>query len=499
MKTKSLFVLTGAALLLASCGGTPSSSGSASSSSSSASSQRSSSSGGKSSSSSSSRSSSSYSAPTEQSLPAMPALEGTNVTYVDRLGDGGESLAKQNPGGIFVWAGDGGRKDGFYYDKDELVLEYAVGWAWYGVQVFYEPVYAQVGDVYHIRLAIHTDVDGAITMNGEVFNLVWGWNVIEQERTVVAGNTTISMQLGVVSGDIMLGSSLRFKPFEIYDQANTYYNTKFVNGEETVKEIQVRSGKKVAAPSVTVPEGKLLSGWFDENDNQFDPNAPITAAHTYKAVFVDKSQVTTYNVTYKLGDRVIYTEEVAEGATVEFDADKTPFGYKIEGQFADAALTTPFTGEITADTTVYLKGVVTPSTYLHNSDMGPHITHGENGEFIFTFADHEYDTGWHIQVNFEPLPRGEYGETVTFSVEYRLNANPDTPGISRAYGGGNTLAESENPMPATATWTKITYSYEGDMIPGDTKFTMELGTVHPAEGQENLVFEVRNPLIQIAK
>ena len=499
MKHKSLFVLAGAVLLLASCGGTPGSEGSSSKSGSSESSSSKSSKSSSSRESSSSTSSSSRSVPTEASLPDLPAKEGTNVTYIDHLGSGGESLAKQNAGGFYVWAGDGGRNDGLYFDQGDIVVEYATGWAWYGVQVFYEPTYAQVGDVYNIRIALHSDVEGSITMNGEVFNLVWGWNVLEQERTVTAANTTVSMQLGLVSGEVMMGAVMRFRSIEIYDKTNTYHETKFVNGEEVLKDIQVRDGQKVSAPSVTVPEGKLLSGWFDENENKFDATQPVTAAHTYRAVFVDKSEITTRVVTYKLGDRVIYTEEVADGALAEFDATKTPFGYKLDGLFTDAALTTPYAGAITEDTTIYLKATVTPSTYLHGGDMGPHISHGDNGEFVFTFPEHGYDTGWHIQINFEPLPVGEYGETITFSYEYRLQCNPETPGVARAYGGGNTLAESEVNLPAVASWTKISYTYEGGMIPGDTKFTNELGTVHPVDAESNLVFEIRNPLIEVTK
>nr|WP_256460867.1 InlB B-repeat-containing protein [Allobaculum sp. Allo2] len=51
----------------------------------------------------------------------------------------------------------------------------------------------------------------------------------------------------------------------------------------------VRYNEKVTIPTVTAPEGKVLEGWYtDENYTQkFDLDAPVTANHELHAKWVD--------------------------------------------------------------------------------------------------------------------------------------------------------------------------------------------------------------------
>ena len=438
-------------------------------------------------------------------MPAsLPEIRGTNVGSINKLDTGSEGIAWENKGGFYAFGIDSGVINDFSYnDKGEIVLSYANGWKWSSVQLFYTPTYAERGDTYHVRLALHSDVDGVITFNGQVTTLVWGWNILEDDVTFTGGDRmAISIQLGQMGSsdsetiELLSGSVLTFKAPEVYDATNTYHLNTFKVGEETVKAIQVRDGKTVVAPRVTPPEGKMLRGWFDEAGEELNPNNPVTKANTYTARFIDKSEANLHTVTYMLGDRVVYAEDVLDGSVATFDTGRKPLGYNILGVYADSNLDTLASGPVNEDTTYYLKAEVNPVTWVSgHGALTDEVSHGDNGEFILTFAEHTYDVGWHIQVNFEPLPIGNAGEKVTFTVDYMLDGTEG--GDYKAYGNNSDIPDSFANLPPAANWTTITYVYDGQSIPSGTKFTFELGLVHPVGENEHFVFQLRNPWISI--
>ena len=284
---------------------------------------------------------------------SLPVIAGTEITYVSGLASGGESAAKEDPGVIYEWHGDGGNITDFRYDatKGEYSFYYTAGWAWYGCQFFYRLPYSEAGDSYTVRLQFYSDVAGEIRVNGQTVSLSHGWNVITQEITLAnANDTVVSVQLGIPGDDAagipagaLPGSLFKFRAIEVYDAVNTYHEVAFKVGEDVVKDIKVREGKTVAAPKVEAPEGTILSGWFDGEDAH-SPSAPVTAAHTYTAKFVDKSEVQTYDVTVKLGDVTYSVLTAVAGQAVDLTSISAPFGYGLDGFFLDASFQTSVPG-----------------------------------------------------------------------------------------------------------------------------------------------------------
>lgn len=497
MKHNNLLVMATSLLLLASCGGGGDASSKATGLSSNTQEQ----------SSSRTRSSSSrtsVSVPTEAPFPtALPAISGTNVTSISGIRSGGENDAVANPGFLYEWHGDGGDISNLKREGGEFSFNYTVGWAWYGCQLFYHLPYALPGDTYTIRMLIWSDIDGTIRINGEDTNLVWGWNNITKEATrgEVGGPAacTISIQLGTPdNASAMPGSLMKFKEFEIYDNVNTYYPVTFQNGNEVLKTVQVRAGSTVAAPEIDVPQGKLFSGWF-AGEEQYNSSLAINAAKTFVAKFIDASEVETVNLTFKFGKTTLATQMIVKDGLPDFSKVQAPFGYRILGWYTDEDLTIEYddgTGFI-ADATLYMKGAVSPICWENNNgswDFAPEMkTVGENGEFILTYPEHSYTAGYHMQVNFAPLPTGETGQTLVFSVDYKLEGTTDT-GSYQIYDNGGIA--SGDLVPSSA-WKHIELEYEGGTLSGGNKFTLELGLVHPTDPEGNVVFSLNNPLVSV--
>ncbi|MFR7639489.1 MAG: InlB B-repeat-containing protein [Allobaculum sp.] len=76
----------------------------------------------------------------------------------------------------------------------------------------------------------------------------------------------------------------------LYAKWSNIYTIKFNTGDpNTTVARPVRYNEKVTIPTVTAPEGKVLEGWYtDENYTQkFDLDAPVTANHELHAKWVD--------------------------------------------------------------------------------------------------------------------------------------------------------------------------------------------------------------------
>ena len=504
MKHKNLLILALSAAMLASCGGNSSSAAGASSANPGPSTSQSA--DGSSSSRTRTRSSdsdaSSVSKPTAASLPdTLPEIAGTNIAYVGGLESGGESAAKANPGNLYEWHGDGGNVLSFTYGNGEYSINYTPGWAWYGCQIFYAAPYAQANDVYTIRLCIYSDVAGTIRVNGNNVDLVWGWNVVTQSFTVPAdGATIVSIQLGIpgdeaagVPASALQGSFIKLKDLEIYDAVNTYHQVNFVSGENVLKSIPVRDGKTVAAPAITAPQGKIFEGWY-VGEEPFDPNAPITKDTLVEAVFVDESEVTTYNVTFQFKGQTYTVLKAVEGKPVSTSDVDAPFGYAIDGFFVDAAFTTPYNNEaINEATTLYIKAHVAPTTYYHEGQVAREERVGPNGEFITEYHNNGFTDGWNIQVNFVP-PVGDAGKTYVFTAQYSLVGTAAT-GSYQVYDGGSIVAGD---LPPQASLTEIRIEYPGGVLSKNGYLTFELGLCKPELGDDGtVVFTIDNPTVNV--
>lgn len=488
MRRSNIIVLVLSAALLASCGSTnPSSSSSASTPAESSVEEESSSGRTRTS------SSSSVSKATEAELPeTLPTIQGTEIAYVEGLASGGESDAANDPGKLYEWHGDGGVISGMAYKDGEYSFNYTPGWQWYSCQLFYKLPYGKAGDNYTVRLRLYSDVDGKITVNGNVFDLVWGWNVLTFDVAYNDG-VLLSVQLGVMSDNsFMQGSFMKMKDIEVYDAVNTYHKITFKVGEETRKSIQVRENELVKAPTITVPEGKLLVGWYD-GEEAFDPSVPVTASKNYVAKIVDASEVTTAKVSYSFLGEVIAVQEVAAGSAADYSTIPAPFGYKIDGFFLDANFDTAYTNQkIDGDTTIYIKAHVAPTTYYHNNEVAREESQGENGEFRLVYQNNGFDASWNIQVNFAPLPIGEVGKQYTFSCEYTLTGT-DAAGSYQIYDSSSISAGE---VPVTEEYKTLSATYDGGTLTSGNKFTIELGLSKPSAGDEGSVtFQVRNPKV----
>ena len=488
MKTTKLFALAASMILLASCsnGGSSSAAPTASSA--------------EEASSSSIRvrpssSSTEVSRQTEAPLPdTLPTIAGTNVTFVESLRTGGENEAKKNPGNLYEWHGDGGSITGFVYENGEYSFNYSSTWRWYGCQLFYVLPYEEAGDTYTVRLRLYSDIDGDITINGTVYSLVWGWNVITFDVTTAAKDSSIiSMQLGVSETNTSLpGSYMKLKDIEVYDAVNTYHKVDFLVGESVVKSIMVREGKTVVAPKVVAPQGKILSGWYD-GDTAYSSSAVINAPHSYLAKFEDASSA--LNVTVKFGEETIAIVPTLSGSPASFDDVVAPFGYAIDGYFLDAAFTTPYNNAaVTEDLTVYAKAHVSPTHYFHEGRLSFEERVGENGEYILEYHDCVYTDAWNIQINFASLPIGEVGTAYSFSFEYTLTGTTSS-GTYRVYN----LADygETGALAPTEAFVKATSNYNGGELVEGNYYTIEMGLVRPTDPEGTVVLTIRNPKLAV--
>lgn len=505
MKKTVLLTLASCSLMLAACGNANQASTSPDSGKSDTSSARSSDRPGK-----STESNSSKEASSEEVI--VPEALYTGIMYCEGIMQGGEADSIANPGKLVYWSGDGGSIYSFEKSRnksgnDELVLQYMntympdyeTGWGWYGCQIFYTAPYALGGDSYTITFIINSDVAGDITVNGQVVSLKRGDNkiVLTHVRGVEGQSApaTFSIQLG--TGDAankawstLQGSALTFKSIGL-EEKSTYFQTKFVSGEQTLKDIQVRSGKTVTAPKIEVPEGKILKGWFD-GEKAFNSAEPVTEAHTYLAEFVDASEVTTHKVTIKKGQDTVDEIEVVDGNKADLGGVKNPFAYRADRYYTDVALTTPFdlNSLVTEDITIYGKYLLNPTFYIDSADAGytfhDEIGYAEDGGLVLTFDGWGAEANWAVQVNFR-LPIGEVGTQLAVTFKYRINR---AGGAYRVYDGEwysgpnseiTALEVSEAFVDASASW-------EGGSLSAGNKLTFELGQI--PEGDTPVVFEL---------
>jgi hypothetical protein len=400
-KTALWLVLASSALILAGCGkGSTSSSAAASSTATSSktassstatssSAQASSSAAGTSSSSaaassSTASSSSTTSSSTTSSSSSTPASSSssssstepvyTDVAYADdTFVFAGESA--EGTGRFVYWAGNGGTVSSATKANGKYTLAYKAAEQWYGVQIFYKLPYAESGDTYKVNWAMTSDVAGNITINSTVYALIAGDNNLTFTVSQAA-SSTLSVQLGVNTGNSVLGgASLSFALPTIYDTTAgaTYNEVKFVNDTTTVKDIQVKNGKTVAAPEDPTPAtGYIFDGWYN-GTAEFNAKTAVTTAATYTAKFLAEADATKYTVTFMNGTTSMETVSIIKGKKVTVPATLSyPFGNTAMAWYKEAALTNVWdldTDVVTADVSLYAKLKVTPSgTFMNTGD-----------------------------------------------------------------------------------------------------------------------------------
>ena len=134
---------------------------------------------------------------------------------------------------------------------------------------------------------------------------------------------------------------------------------------------------------------------------------------------------------------------------------------------------------VTADTTLYLKKCLAPTTWLNAGEAG-WVIPADKQE---TLADGSYhikdleawpagSESWNIQVNFTPAPAGTAGKTVTISVDYQINGQ----------GGVVQVCENNNPIGVMKNLTSgsrqtAVLSYAAGAVTNASKLTFELAAV----------------------
>ena len=359
---------------------------------------------------------------------------GTNITYDEHVAMfNGETQLKNNIGKWLYWAGDGGVIDSLTYTNGTYTLTYSTGWAWYGVQLFFGLPYGAAGEQYHVRWEVNSNAAGQITISGNVIDLAEGDNIIDLDIPLANSRAILSVQFGVNGGDQFSGNQFTFKPVRVYDldQSHQYHLVKFSTDSALLKEIYVRAGEPVEAPTAPEVSGKVLEGFYDGN-TKYDSALAISKAYNFVAKYVEKSADTVKKVSLMLGNNKLKEVEVAKGGKLVLPEDlDLGFGKKVMGVYSNSALSTAFDLEtaINEDLTLYLKtGYMCDYTYFADGGTGykvpaEWITNNEDGSFTINFVNGGFGGNvWDTQINFYPII-GKSGEHYRVSFEYSINTS----------------------------------------------------------------------------
>ena len=434
---------------------------------------------------------------------------GTNIAYnTNIVQPGTEAQSGANAGKWLYWAGDGGSMNSFTYNKtsQQYIVDYSVGWAWYGVQLFYKLPYAQAGDVYKLRWNVESTVAGKITISGQQVNLVVGQNFISIDLNQGNG-ATIGVQFGIVSGGdngtaIADNGIFKFTNPRIYDanSSHVYHHVTFVQGEEVLKDIYVRDGSTVSAPDVTTPSGKVFTGFYD-GENKYDSASSITKDYNYVATFQEQTSENSRNVVVKLNGSTLYETIVSVGQKLTLPSTLNyGFGRVLKGLFTNEGCSAPFdiNTPITNDITLYATTQIAfEATYMHDEGLGykipdEFITNNADGSVTLKFNGWGSSERWHVQANFDKsLIAGAAGERYRVSFVYSINkanVNVNVFTSSTDYTGVDPhVIEVGNNLTETVT-------YDGGILSAGAKLSFELGGT-PLN--EELVFTLHD--ISIAK
>ena len=430
---------------------------------------------------------------------------GTNITYDDHAPASGiESSANEQRGKIITCAVDGGSISSLTYNasNDQYTMSYGNGWAFWSDQLFFSLPYSVAGETYHLRWDVNSDAAGTITISGQRVALQNGDNHIAIDVTQGTG-ALISIQLGIMEGEehIMLnGAQLKFSSFRLYDADSThkYHLVTFKNGTEVLKEIYVREGKTVVAPSVTAPTGFSFVGFY-EGENEFNSAAAITSAHTYTAKIVEMSAETTKHVTIKIGSDTIAVVDVMQGYALTLpESIDYGFGRHLVGLYRDASFAQAYdmNAKVESDLVLFAKTRIQyDATFTNTGDLGysiPNdwISYSDDGAITLTFNGWGAADKWYVQANFDSnsFPRGEAGKTYTITFTYSINQE----GAGAQIYDGNTI---DNLGLDSGNNKTGSLSYQGGTLNNGYKFSFELGST-PLN--EQVVFTLHNITLTVA-
>lgn len=412
-----------------------------------------------------------------------PTKDKTDIFYSEgKFPNGGE--AQMSTQDVYYWNGEGATVSSATATGNKYSITYTKGSLWYHVQLFYKAPYQENGNSFATKLLLKSTVAGDITVNGQVVSLkANSEKEIIAERTI-DNNSVLSIQLGVDGKSVLDSGTFEMTVEKMVETtANaSYHKVTFADGESTLKTIQVKDGKTVAAPtSPTAPEGKIFAGWFS-GETMWTSELAITSEMAFASKYTDAS--TAHDVTYHLDGKTVKAS-VADGSAIEVPSSlEIPFAYEIAGWYTDEALTTAYdvTAKVTADLNLYAKLKVKAST--HNMTA----TNNEDGDLISEAA---VGTGnvWDKQTNLMNVPVGVAGKYYKITFDYKLNV---TGGDFQIYNNnpGYTVGGKIISLQKSDSFVTGEITYEGGSFSNDNKLTFELGNVQGTDA--NIHFELKN-------
>ena len=432
----------------------------------------------------------------ELNITIFPSEEtyGVDIAYDDHEPMTGiETSTATNLGKLVINSNDGGDIINYSYNKanNQYTMDYANGWTFHSVQLFYRLPYAVSGDSYHLAWDFISDVAGKMTINGQVIDVQSGANYVSLDITQGSG-ALVSIQFGVNgTEDLLSGSQIKFSPFRLYDNDKThvYYHVTFANGNEILKDIYVRSGKTVEAPAFD-PGDEYFYGGFYDGETPYLSSTAVTKDCAFVANLVKKTAENTVHVTIKVGGKTIRVLDVLKNSAMLLPADlDIGFGRKVVGYFTDAAFTQAYNLDtpVTADFDLYIKvRIQFEATYTHNfSFQEQWIFYNDDGSARIHFTGRGLSDSWHIQANFDKsVPIGETGKTYTISFVYSMNVAGARYQIydGNSYGAGN--FEIGNNLSGSIT-------YDGGTLKNGRYLTFEFGSIENGADVEFVLHDIQ--------
>ena len=401
-------------------------------------------------------------------------------------------------GKLAYWAGDGGSVSGALYDvaSDTISMSFTTSGAtsqFYSVQLFYKAPYLNVsGMEWNIKATINSSVAGAITVNGQEVTLIAGDNNLDI-TTGLFGKSTLSIQMGVNNKSVLGAATLNIKGLQVIDTKNTYYKVDFQDAEGgALDSVYALKGNTLWTSPVApaADAGEMFVGWVDVDNNLVDL---ATYVPTKDTVLKASYATSDLNVSYYVGDKLIETVPAISGQTLvepDYGYEEFGFGYGAEGWYTDAGLTDKWSfavDKVSESFNLYAKTWVEYSDIyqLEGQWLESTLSHGADGELIYSGDQGGWAATWNKQINFRPVPVGIAGTTYTISFEYKANAafpvHIFDDGASRQIAFTNCTVTND--------WVKASLTYQGGTFGNNTKLSFEFGTFN--EGATN-EFSLRN-------
>ncbi|MDR0711828.1 MAG: InlB B-repeat-containing protein, partial [Prevotellaceae bacterium] len=211
------------------------------------------------------------------------------------------------------------------------------------------------------------------------------------------------------------------------------------NGGSDVISQWVKSGGKATRPADPTKMGHKFDGWCANAD--FTELWDFSTDTVTRDTTLHAKWVAAHTVRFIVDGSPVDSQTVAHGGTVTRPADPTKAGYKLEGWYANAALTLPWdfsAGTVVCDTTLYAKWSSSVGDNFHivnfdangGSPVNPQIV--EHGGTLTPFPDPtKADVlfeGWFSDKSFT-LPWNILADTVTRDMTLYVKWTLNIPSI----------------------------------------------------------------------